>query len=419
MVACEAALAPAPPRAHDGADAAEVSAIVAACAEALPPGPCAEAWRGFGVGDDPRGPIAACAEALCPAFERPLPLVCGLTPAALTDAGAHDGWAELHARALAPSVGVARSRALARAFSARLLAPPPDEDPAAARVNGVPIASSELAAAVRSATLMAPGEEAPDARVVLARLIDRELVQQLMRRERIALTEEEIAREQAAFIEAMPPGFLRWIGAAGRGPIDIRMMVEEKLGIERVLEARGLLAVSGEASRAFYHANPARFRSPEARRAWEVFVPAPRGLGAEVRRAALVRITEAHDELMSGRSFADVARRYSDGRNAHKGGDLDYVSRDVFPDEVAEAAFSMRDGELSRPIASELGFHIVRVGERRAERRMPFDEAAQLAGELARAELFRAERRRLLGELRRDAAIEVFVGASGDVAGDE
>jgi|GEM_PF-2094308 len=391
--ACEAAAAAQVPR----------DALLEACAPAVPGRRCGHALATAA----PRDAVAVCGEELCPGLPDPRPIACGLDPATLTDEGVRDVVVGLVTRALTPSAGEARAGRVAAALGDRAFAPPERREPAAARVNGVPIPAAELAVELRRARFMA-NDVTPPTSIVLERLIDRELLRQVIEREGITLSDAEIAAEYDAFIEAAPPGFVSWITAAGRGATDIRAMVVEKLGVEKMLDARGALAVADDALRTYYDTHPERFAGTEKRRVEEIFVNAPRGTPADERLAAFERIVAAHEELIGGARFADVAKRYSNGRRAEEGGDLGVVSADVFPPEVATVAFGLADGELSRPLLSDIGFHLVRVGEREPGRRIPFAEARPWIAEYLRARTFKAERQRLLRELREQARIEVL-----------
>jgi len=65
--------------------------------------------------------------------------------------------------------------------------------------------------------------------------------------------------------------------------------------------------------------------------------------------------------------FAKVAAEASEGESAKNGGDLGWSTKDQLVAEVAEKAFSMKVGEISPVIKSPLGFHIVKLEEKKTE----------------------------------------------------
>lgn len=81
----------------------------------------------------------------------------------------------------------------------------------------------------------------------------------------------------------------------------------------------------------------------------------------EVQRDA-VRIIE---QLRSGAAFPAMARQFSNGSTAPNGGDLGWVRPGTLPEEVEQVVAKLSPGQLSEPIRSTTGFHIVLVRDRR------------------------------------------------------
>ena len=85
--------------------------------------------------------------------------------------------------------------------------------------------------------------------------------------------------------------------------------------------------------------------------------------------AAYNKALSYRDRIMRGEDFSAVARAYSDDPSAKmNGGDLGYftVFQMVYPFE--EAAYSLQTGELSRPVRTKFGYHLIRVADRRMAR---------------------------------------------------
>jgi len=65
-----------------------------------------------------------------------------------------------------------------------------------------------------------------------------------------------------------------------------------------------------------------------------------------------------------GAVFSDLAKKRSqDEQSAARGGDLGYFSRGTFEPQVEEAIFNMKIGELSQPIRSSIGYHIIKLDD--------------------------------------------------------
>ena len=100
--------------------------------------------------------------------------------------------------------------------------------------------------------------------------------------------------------------------------------------------------------------------------------------------AATLALAEAlRARILAGEDFAELARQYSDdpGSGA-EGGDLGWFGRGQMVPVFEEAAFSLPIGQVSEPIKSDFGYHLIEVLERDTER--PKEESA-LANERAQA----------------------------------
>lgn len=69
--------------------------------------------------------------------------------------------------------------------------------------------------------------------------------------------------------------------------------------------------------------------------------------------------------LKKGADFAQIAATYSDAPDGLKGGDMGWRSQDRLPELFAEAAAKMNPGDISAPLRSPAGFHVLRVVDRR------------------------------------------------------
>ena len=86
----------------------------------------------------------------------------------------------------------------------------------------------------------------------------------------------------------------------------------------------------------------------------------------EVLEAASDRIRNIQGMLQAGEDFADVARRHSeDPGTAPGGGDLGCFERGLLMREFEDAAFDLRPGEISEPVLTERGYHLILLNEKR------------------------------------------------------
>jgi len=85
-------------------------------------------------------------------------------------------------------------------------------------------------------------------------------------------------------------------------------------------------------------------------------------------KEALDRSLEIRKEILDGRDFADAAKEYSDDPvTAPKGGDLGFFKKGDMVAEFDSAAFSLKIGEISQPVRTRYGYHLIKVDEKKFE----------------------------------------------------
>jgi parvulin-like peptidyl-prolyl isomerase len=83
--------------------------------------------------------------------------------------------------------------------------------------------------------------------------------------------------------------------------------------------------------------------------------------------------------IEAGERFEDVAAEVSqDPGTKDQGGDLGWFPRGIMVTEFEEAAFALQPGQLSRPVQTQFGYHVIRVDERAAGRPVESDQLEQL-----------------------------------------
>ena len=94
----------------------------------------------------------------------------------------------------------------------------------------------------------------------------------------------------------------------------------------------------------------------------------PRPITAADTAATRQRVLALREEIVGGVPFDTVARRESsDSASAAQGGLLGTVARGTYPAEFERAAFALRPGEVSQPVLSPVGYHLIKVDEKKGD----------------------------------------------------
>jgi len=110
------------------------------------------------------------------------------------------------------------------------------------------------------------------------------------------------------------------------------------------------------------------------------------------------------EEVRGGADFAEVAERESTGPSASAGGDLGYFEKGQMVPTFAEAAFALEAGEVSDPVQTQFGWHVIKLMDRR---KTPPPSLDEVRGELTQ-QLTGDIMGEVLAEAREGITIETF-----------
>lgn len=189
---------------------------------------------------------------------------------------------------------------------------------------------------------------------VLERLIFTEIILQDAAKRGIELMEEEFNETMEMFM-----GFIRedeelttFMVQNNIGEDYFREEMRKELLMMKYQEYyMNLINITDEAARAFYDANPQMFSVEQ--------VAASHILVADETLA-----NELKAQLDGGADFAELAMAHSSCPSSSQGGDLGYFGRGQMVSEFEDAAFSMEVGDISDPVQTQFGWHIIQLTDR-------------------------------------------------------
>jgi peptidyl-prolyl cis-trans isomerase C len=211
-----------------------------------------------------------------------------------------------------------------------------EADPVVARVNGAPIHQSDLKLAeddVGSNLPPMPGEAKRD--YLISYLADVMVVAKAAEDKKVA--DGDNFKRRLAFLR-------------------------NKLLMEQLLQTEARTAVTDAALH-------------------KVYDDAVKQMGQEQEVRARHILVETEDEakavqsqIKSGADFAELAKQKSKDPGASEGGDLGYFGKEQMVPEFANAAFKLENGQVSEPVKSQFGWHIIKVEDKRQKQVPEFDK---------------------------------------------
>ncbi len=134
-----------------------------------------------------------------------------------------------------------------------------------------------------------------------------------------------------------------------------------------------------------YEESKGRYRNPETRRTSHILIQVPQDADDAAVASAEKKAVELTDRARSDEDFAALAREHSDDTgSAVNGGDLGVLASDVMVKPFEDAANALTStGQVSDPVRTRFGFHVIKLTELVPEKVKPFDDVKEeVAGEL-------------------------------------
>jgi peptidyl-prolyl cis-trans isomerase C len=250
-----------------------------------------------------------------------------------------------------------------------------DKDPVVATVNGTQIRQSEITAAEDEAGQLPPMSAEQKQDYMVQFLTDMTLLTQAAEAKKLGQSDE----------------FKRKLEFA-----------RKKLLMESLLQSAGKEATTDAALREVYNEAMKSMSSEEEVHARHILIRAAQGddkAGEEAKK----KIEGVIARLKKGEDFAKVATDVTeDPSGKTNGGDLGWFTKEQMVPEFSDAAFGLKPGDISGPVHTQFGWHVVKTEEKRTKPAPTFDEVKPQLEQY----VVRKAQAELVTKLRAEAKIE-------------
>jgi parvulin-like peptidyl-prolyl isomerase len=170
------------------------------------------------------------------------------------------------------------------------------------------------------------------------------------------------------------------LSRSGLSPTSVARMLKNNFKTREWISKRiaSDLSVTEDEYRQFYDSHLGQFFLPERRNVSHLFLAAPPEAPPDVVEAKRAAIDLLSARLTNGEDFAVLAAQSSedDATKLH-GGELGYFSANRMPPDFVEAAGKLRPDEISKPIRTRFGFHILKLIDVQAPRQQNFEDVSR------------------------------------------
>lgn len=236
-------------------------------------------------------------------------------------------------------------------------------------------ASKDVAPAAAAATAPAPARPAPE--TVLARVGAKEILERdvddilaTLDPQRAAMYDTERGRKAVLDEVITMEVFSLWgnENAIDKDPEFARALDAMRKDLVRTFAVKRLfgdVTVSDQDAKLFYDKNQTAFTVPESVKVSHVLVKDE----AEAKKVL--------EEIKAGLVFEEAAKKYSSCPSKDQGGDLGFVQKGQTVPEFETAAFALKKDEMSAPVKTQFGWHIIKLFDRKAPGAKPFADVKE------------------------------------------
>lgn len=152
----------------------------------------------------------------------------------------------------------------------------------------------------------------------------------------------------------------------------------------RPADFAGRVNVPADDIKAYYEEKKSEFDVPKQVKASHILIKTEAGAAKEVDEAARLKALELEKRVKAGENFAELAKKYSDCPSKDRGGDLGWFDQKTMTKPFADKAFSMTPGEISDPVKTEFGWHIIKLEDVKEGHKLSLEDASgQIRAKLA------------------------------------
>ncbi|MCR2821546.1 foldase protein PrsA [Lederbergia panacisoli] len=194
-------------------------------------------------------------------------------------------------------------------------------------------------------------------------MIEKKVIELEAKKEKVSISDKDKEKEMDTYVEQYggKDAFEAALQQSGITKKDIEQEVIQYLSIKKMLEPK--IKITEDEMKDYFKENKDSFDEKEQVQASHILVEDEK------------KAEEVEKKIKEGKDFAELAKEYStDTGSAANGGDLGYFAKGKMVKEFEDKAFSMKIGDISEPVKTEHGYHIIKLTGKKAAKEAKYED---------------------------------------------
>lgn len=248
---------------------------------------------------------------------------------------------------------------------------------------------------------------------ILDNLIDFELLYQQSEKEGVTVEDKEVQDQLDKLRNAYSSeeAFQKELKDQNFSEATLRTLTRKGLIVKKFIDTHIAkeVNITDEKAKEYYDKNPALFVSPEQVRASHILITLDPKATEEQKAKARKELEQLRERAEKGEDFAALAKVFSKGPSATRGGDLGYFPRGRMEPSFEEAAFALKKGEMSGVVESSYGYHLIKVTDTRTKTVIPYEIVKDRIKQYLKAVEIQEKIAAYVKDLREKSVVERFI----------
>jgi len=209
-----------------------------------------------------------------------------------------------------------------------------------------------------------------------------------------------------------PEEFKQLLEESGESMSEFRERIKQQLialsyAMKKRKEFEKEITVSEPDIAKYYNEHIEEFQNPQRTKVRRIFLSASKD--SDERAKVKEHIMEIYDRIKQGADFGSVAENESQGPEADRAGLIGWVSKGDLVPELEQAIENLSIGDISPPIETEWGFHILKVEEKEGNEKLSYEKVRIIIEPKIKEQYINERYQKWLNEIKKTARIRVFL----------